>query len=239
MTTPAEIIAADEFLRQALGLPAGDFKFGFQVRVYNWRMRHLRQLAGLTQRQLGQLVSVSNIGHIETFKSFPSREVGERIAKELRVSREELFPEWLKFYILDRSSREFVSTSLELQQAVERALPRRAEALSWGRRLERDQAWEPTMVKPAVGDSVAEAETEMWEEQIDAAVREAIETLTPQEQKVLILRFGLDGGGSRTLDEVGRVFDRTGENIRRIEARALRKLRHPARSKSLRPLLEA
>ena len=59
-------------------------------------------------------------------------------------------------------------------------------------------------------------------------------TLTPREAKVLKLRFGLEDGKSRTLEEVGREFQVTRERIRQIEAKALRKLRHPSRSKKLR-----
>ena len=59
-------------------------------------------------------------------------------------------------------------------------------------------------------------------------------TLTPREAKVLKLRFGLEDGKSRTLEEVGREFMVTRERIRQIEAKALRKLRHPSRSKKLR-----
>ncbi len=67
---------------------------------------------------------------------------------------------------------------------------------------------------------------------------EVLETLTPREQEVLRLRFGLDDGRTRTLEEVGQVFDVTRERIRQIEAKALRKLRHPTRSKKLKDYLE-
>lgn len=60
-----------------------------------------------------------------------------------------------------------------------------------------------------------------------------IETLTPREQKVIRLRYGLDDGHPRTLEEVGREFNVTRERIRQIEAKALRKLRQPSRSKRL------
>lgn len=69
-------------------------------------------------------------------------------------------------------------------------------------------------------------------------LEEVLETLTPREEKVLRLRFGLDDGRARTLEEVGRVFDVTRERIRQIEAKALRKLRHPSRSKKLKDYLE-
>ncbi len=67
---------------------------------------------------------------------------------------------------------------------------------------------------------------------------EALETLSPREQQVIRLRFGLDDGHVRTLEEVGREFNVTRERIRQIEAKALRKLRHPSRSKRLRDFLE-
>ena len=63
-------------------------------------------------------------------------------------------------------------------------------------------------------------------------------TLTEREQKVLKLRFGLEDGRARTLEEVGKTFDVTRERIRQIEAKALRKLRHPTRSKKLKDYLE-
>lgn len=67
---------------------------------------------------------------------------------------------------------------------------------------------------------------------------EVLDTLTPREEKVLRLRFGLEDGRSRTLEEVGKEFDVTRERIRQIEAKALRKLRHPSRSKKLKDFLD-
>ena len=67
---------------------------------------------------------------------------------------------------------------------------------------------------------------------------EVLGTLTDREQKVLKLRFGLEDGRARTLEEVGKEFDVTRERIRQIEAKALRKLRHPSRSKKLKDYLE-
>lgn len=80
---------------------------------------------------------------------------------------------------------------------------------------------------PAPHDSAAYT---LLKEQLE----EVMGTLTPREAKVLKLRFGLEDGKARTLEEVGREFDVTRERIRQIEAKALRKLRHPSRSKKLR-----
>ncbi len=65
-----------------------------------------------------------------------------------------------------------------------------------------------------------------------------LKTLTPREEKVIKMRFGLDNGSDHTLEEVGQNFAVTRERIRQIEAKALRKLRHPSRSRKLRPFLE-
>ena len=67
---------------------------------------------------------------------------------------------------------------------------------------------------------------------------DVLDTLTPREEKVLKLRFGLEDGRARTLEEVGKEFNVTRERIRQIEAKALRKLRHPSRSKKLRDFLD-
>lgn len=69
-------------------------------------------------------------------------------------------------------------------------------------------------------------------------LEEVLTTLTEREKKVLTLRFGLEDGRARTLEEVGKEFDVTRERIRQIEAKALRKLRHPSRSKKLKDFLE-
>ena len=69
-------------------------------------------------------------------------------------------------------------------------------------------------------------------------LEEVLDTLTPREEKVLRLRFGLDDGRARTLEEVGQNFDVTRERIRQIEAKALRKLRHPSRSRKLKDFLD-
>ena len=74
----------------------------------------------------------------------------------------------------------------------------------------------------------------LLKEQLD----EVLNTLTDREQKVLRLRFGMNDGRARTLEEVGKEFDVTRERIRQIEAKALRKLRHPSRSRKLRDYLD-
>ena len=85
-----------------------------------------------------------------------------------------------------------------------------------------------------VADPAEAATQTVLKEQLE----EVLDTLTEREQKVLKLRFGLEDGRARTLEEVGKEFDVTRERIRQIEAKALRKLRHPSRSKKLKDYLD-
>ena len=86
-----------------------------------------------------------------------------------------------------------------------------------------------TALAPAEAASHALMKEQLWD---------VLDTLTPREEKVLRLRFGLDDGHQRTLEEVGKEFNVTRERIRQIEAKALRKLRHPSRSKKLKDYLD-
>jgi len=112
-------------------------------------------------------------------------------------------------------------------------------------------AQEPTSLQKKVGDDDDSSlgdfiEDEMVMSPDDAAsaellkeqVRDVLDSLTPRERKVLELRFGLEDGRSRTLEEVGKDFGVTRERIRQIEAKALRKLKHPTRARKLKDYLE-
>jgi RNA polymerase primary sigma factor len=94
-----------------------------------------------------------------------------------------------------------------------------------------------------LGDFIEDkAVTSPAEAVINLSLREqtqaVLKTLTPREEKVIKMRFGLDDGSEHTLEEVGGFFAVTRERIRQIEAKALRKLRHPSRSRKLRPFME-
>ncbi|ASS76072.1 RNA polymerase sigma factor RpoD [Tumebacillus algifaecis] len=86
-------------------------------------------------------------------------------------------------------------------------------------------------------DALAPADAAAYE-LLKEQLEDVLDTLTEREENVLRLRFGLDDGRTRTLEEVGKVFGVTRERIRQIEAKALRKLRHPSRSKRLKDFLE-
>lgn len=82
-----------------------------------------------------------------------------------------------------------------------------------------------------------EVDDSLFDEERKAKVMDVVDTLTPRERKVLILRFGLDGCKEHTLDEIGPMFKVGKERIRQIEAKALRKLKHPSRLDTFRDLL--
>jgi RNA polymerase primary sigma factor len=97
---------------------------------------------------------------------------------------------------------------------------------------------EDTHLKEFIADEVGLSPFEAAsQELLKGHINEVLDTLNPRERKVLELRFGLKDGRSRTLEEVGRDFGVTRERIRQIEAKALRKLRHPSRSKKLKDYL--
>ncbi len=94
-----------------------------------------------------------------------------------------------------------------------------------------------------LGDFIEDEKTQTPSDSVGAKMLKeqllrVLDTLTPREEKVLRLRYGLDDGKPRTLEEVGKEFNVTRERIRQIEAKALRKLRHPSRSKKLKDFIE-
>lgn len=109
---------------------------------------------------------------------------------------------------------------------------------------------EPTSLETPVGDeedshlsdfipsNALSPDEQATRELLKAHLDEVLDTLSPREKRVLQLRFGLDDGKQRTLEEVGREFGVTRERIRQIEAKAIRKLKHPTRAKKLRDYLE-
>ena len=87
-------------------------------------------------------------------------------------------------------------------------------------------------------DSVLSVEDEVAARVLGETLNEILGTLTERQRKVLELRFGINDGKERTLEEVGQVFGVTRERIRQIEAKALRKLRHPSRSRKIKDFLD-
>jgi len=189
----------------------------------NARLVDARKEKGWTQKQLGDLVGLhpSHISAIEVLRLIPNEFIMGEVATALEKSTEYLFPDSLMTALQEGVFRERITDLAEanvilLTEAVQaRLLPQVAT---------HEEVFEDA------------------EDRIDIGIiREQIEkilpTLVPREEKVIRMRFGLDDDCPLTLEEVGREFGVNRERIRQIEAKALRKLRHPSRSKKLKSCL--
>ena len=179
------------------------------------------QMAGRTSAEICREIGCedSQFGALLNLKISPTnprrggwRTVAIKIADYFRMLPEDLFPASLYALTLpDRVERTYESEQvmLSLQCAEARMLP---DATSLDDKLNSQELTEK--------------------------IDETLGTLSPREAKIIVRRFGLDGDGEHTLEEVGEEFAINKERVRQIEARALRHLRHPSRSKNLRPFLD-
>ena len=177
----------------------------------NKRLVQERKLRGWTQAYLANLANISSckLGHIETLRVIPSQNEMEGLASILGVPEEELFPDEL-LYAIRRGIFSHRTVDLTKQ-----------EVASIG------TVYQKFLTMPP------EFENDAMLSQLKDDVLSVLKTLTPREQRVLTLRFGLDGGGSRTDREVGEEFNISKGRVQQVEAKALRKLRHPSRSRVL------
>lgn len=190
---------------------------------YNARLIDARRAKGWTQKGLSQLagIATSYLGLIETLRAIPSQQVMDEICSALGLSQDYLFPQSLIEAIREGLFGHRVA-ELEEKQIIRLTEGRRAGLLPPG--LTKDEALEAL-------------ERDVDNEILKKNISDILETLEPRQKEVLELRFGLKDGHSLTLEEVGRELNVTQERIRQIEARALRKLRHPSRSRRLKDYL--
>jgi len=202
-------------------------KVGAKVHVFNFNMRERRRELGMTQFELSELagVNIDCLQRIERLELIPGAAIDvadklQRIANALEVSFESLFPsDYLKM----------------LQDAK---LPRRRTPFIWCREISLEALPPAQVMKmlPAPDDLVA-VEEQIDRDLLKERMRAVLSTLSPTQQKVIELRYGLGDSQTRTLNEVARMLGVTGERIRQVEAKILRQLRNPIRSRELRPIL--
>lgn len=185
--------------------------------THNARLVDTRKELGITQRVMAQRVSVSQdrLRCIETLRAIPTEEEIVKIAYTLEKPTDYLFPE---------SLLSAVEAGVFSRRKVELTAPQ-VISLTNTQRLRLAYDGETTMIEEVSRTLLAEE------------INKVLETLKPREQLVLRLRFGLDGM-PKTLEEVGRVLGVQRERVRQIEVKALRKLRHPARSRRLKDYWE-
>jgi len=194
-------------------------KVGARLTVFNWRMRERRAELGLTQGELAMRAGchpsvISSIELLKPVVDWPKWL--PLVADVLEVPVDEIFPPDYIEYLRDGTAR--------------RSLAARRGAFV--REISLDQ----------LGDGVpaltldAGLDDDVVDQELKEAIADVLATLTEREAEIIRLRFGMDGREEHTMAEAGKVFGITMEHARRIEAKALRRLRHPARSTRLREL---
>ncbi len=192
--------------------PVGDHPVGIHLRAFNWHLWKARTRLGYTQQQLADLagVGIHKVSQFETLKLWPKPNEADELASILGVDGYVLFPDALRERCANVPASVRFSVPLAALPAPED--PALLEA--------------PDMLEGPLNDALR------------VSLAAVVGTLNPREQEVLRLRFGLDGGEAHTLGEIGKAFGLSTERIRQMEAKALRKLRHPSRSKKLKDYLE-
>jgi len=198
----------------------GDELVELQLLARNKRLRQTRKEKHLTQEDLFRItgIPINTIRRIENLWFVPSREMMEEIACALEKPVSFLFPQ-------------------ELTEAIEEGVfherrvqldTQRITSFTGAKRLGRQLS---------LTSGTEEAEREIDQSLLKNQIKEVLAILSSVQQEVITLRFGLDGGGKRTLDEVGQEFRVGRERIRQIEAKALKRLRHPSQSRKLKGFL--
>ncbi|MDO9580398.1 MAG: sigma-70 family RNA polymerase sigma factor [Bacteroidales bacterium] len=186
--------------------------------THNARLVDARGEQGWTQVQVASWagMKVVRLSHIENLRVIPTWEEMDNLAGVLGQFTEVLFPESLLRAVNEGVFNHRIRELAEPQVVA----------------LDRDTL----KALPFVSDDyLVDA---VMRNSLKEKVKVVLDTLTPREQRVLQLRFGLKDGRSRTLEEVGKGFNVTRNRIQQIEAKALRKLRHPSRSRILKDYLE-
>jgi RNA polymerase sigma factor (sigma-70 family) len=176
----------------------------------------LSRVIGVHQTTLGQWLNFRQVPDITGPRADYYAELDTKLVTLFGVGLDEIFPEEVRVNAAALKRNAKFAAVVEMAAAQVLNVP----------------GITPRQIEAAPDENQLQGE-------IAAVLSDVLDTLTPREAKVLRMRFGLDGGGERTLEAVGREFAVTRDRIRQIEAKALRKLRHPKRLAQLKPCLEA
>ena len=257
------LLSAEEEVELAIRMSQGDVAAKKRLSEANLRLvvsiakryvgRGMQFLDLIQEGNLGLIKAVEKFAHTKGFKFSPyapwwiRQAITRAIADQARTIR-------IPVHMVETINRMRQATNQLVYQNGHEPTPEElAKAMDMSvervREIQR-MAQEPASLESPVGeeedsslgDFVADENAEAPGKAADRAmvaqqINQALKSLTPREEKVIRLRFGLDDGRPRTLEEVGKEFNVTRERIRQIEAKALRKLRHPSRSKKLKDFL--
>ena len=186
--------------------------------THNARLVDARKERGMTQLDMVRVAGIPchRLQNIETLRVLPTEDEMIKVACVLEKPIDYLFPEELL---------SAVEVGVFSRRKVELAAP---EIIS---------LTEAQQLRLLSDGGLEAVETEVDRKLLVERIHEVVETLAPREQLVLRLRFGLDGQKPKLLEEVGKELEVTRERIRQPEAKALRKLRHPSRSRKLKDYL--
>lgn len=194
-----------------------------RLRLYtrNARLIDARRELGWTQSDAARWsgIKLTRLSEIENLKIVPTELEMDDLSGVLLKPVEYLFPKILKEAVqANVFNRREVELSEDQVYLLESRVPKPVPQTTSGviERVERD------------------ADLALLKQEVSSI----LETLTPREQRVIESRFGLTDGVSRTLDDIGEEFEVTGETIRKVEEKALRKLRHRTRSRRLKPYID-
>lgn len=188
-----------------------------QILPYLAELREWRKLNGLNQAGLAQLLDCSRVyvQKIESLRCNPGPELRQKILDITGLPEETLFPAW-QIGLVNRRFFKGLNVEVPQEQLIKQAEKEYARMLPPPKSLHQQAA----------------------EKEMSALLERVLDTLSPREQRVIRMRFGLDDGVSKTLEQVGKAFGVTRERVRQIEAKALRKLRHPTRARCLKDFLD-
>ncbi len=194
----------------------------------NSLMRERRHALGWTQFDLAQLsgLGIRDVYAMERFRCMPGelRIVNYklmRVAQTLEIDFDQLFP----------------ADYLQMLQRIK--YPQPCGAFRWVREIYLDELSEEDLPAALIDDSVERAEHHVYHQYLRQTVEQLLDEISPREQLVMKKYFGLDGGDPQTLEQVGQSLGVSRGRVQQIEARALKRLRHPSRSRRLRVFCES
>lgn len=204
-----ELTAAAVVAGELIETNPTDSVIGLKIGPFNAALYRRREELGLTQKELAKLIGYktsASIGQLETLRAFPKPEVAGKIALALGLDVNQLFPQWLKMYTRDRKEPAQIRVQLTNEE-IDRL---------------KGAAYLEALIAPDPHEHAERAD-------LGRLMVDLLDSLTPREKRALQLSYA----GGLTYDEIAQEFGVDKSRIGQIETKALRKLRHPSRTRQI------